>query len=591
MKKHKLKTYILAWRRNRFSDRQWIIVLSFVIGILSGAAAVILKNTVHFTHIFVTSQFDVSRLNLFYLATPIAGIMLTVLFVKYFVKDKIDHGVSKILYAISRGRGKLKPHNTYSSMIASTLTVGFGGSVGLEAPIVLTGSAIGSNIGSYFRMSQRNLILLIGCGAAGAVAGIFKAPIAGVIFALEILMLDLTMTALIPLLIAAVTAAVLDYFFMGKYVAFAVEVVNPFVLKDIPWFILLGVFTGFVSLYFTRANIKIESWFAGIKRDYKKFLIGGLALGVLIFLFPPLFGEGYEALKAILHGKGTGLANNSLFYPMRDNHWFFLGFLALILIFKVVAMAVTTGSGGIGGIFAPSLFMGGVSGFFFSRMINKLSFVNVSESNFALAGMAGIMAGVMHAPLTAIFLIAEITGGYALFIPLIITATISYLVIMIFEPHSIYTKRLAKRGELVTHDKDKSALAMLRIDKLIETNFNTIHLDAMLGDLIRVIEKSERNVFPVVDAQNVFHGVVWLNDIRNLIFKPELYETTPVKSLIYMPDVLVDISETMEEVAEKFQHCGHYNLPVLDGDKYVGFVSRANVFSSYREIIHEFSEE
>ncbi len=591
MKKHKLKTYLLAWRRDRFSDRQWLIVLSFVIGILSGAAAVILKNTVHFTNDLVTTKFDVSRLNLLYLAAPIAGIMLTVIFVKYFVKDKIDHGVSRILYAISRGRGEIKPHNTYSSMIASTLTVGFGGSVGLEAPIVLTGSAIGSNIGRFFQMSQRNIILLIGCGAAGAVAGIFKAPIAGVVFALEILMLDLTMTALIPLLIAAVTAAVLDYFFMGEAVEFAYEVVHPFSLNEIPWFIVLGMFTGLVSLYFTRMNTKVESLFAGIKQDYKKFLIGGLALGILIFLFPPLFGEGYGALKTILAGNGEDLANNSLFYPLRDSYWLFLGFLVLILVFKVVAMSVTTGSGGIGGVFAPSLFMGGVSGFFVGRVLNRFHFIDVSESNFALAGMAGVMAGVMHAPLTAIFLIAEITGGYALFIPLIITATISYMVIMAFEPHSLYTKQLAKRGELVTHHKDKSALAMLKIDKLIETNFQTISPDATLGDLVKVIEKSERNVFPVVDQENNFHGLVWLNYVRDLIFKPEKYDTTFVKDLMYMPDVPVDINETMEEVAHKFQHCGNYNLPVLDQGKYMGFVSRANVFSSYRQIIHEFSEE
>lgn len=591
MRRHKLKTYLLAWRRDRFSDRQWIIVLSFVIGILSGSAAVILKNTVHYTHDFVTSQFDVSSVNLFYLATPIAGIILTVMFVNYFVKDSIGHGVSKILYAISRGRGVIKPHNTYSSMIASTLTVGFGGSVGLEAPIVLTGSAIGSNIGRFFRMNQRSLILLIGCGAAGAVAGIFKAPIAGVVFALEILMLDLTMTALIPLLIAAVTAAVLDYFFMGENVVFAYEVVNPFILKEIPWFIVLGIFTGLVSLYFTRANMKIETWFSNIKKDSTKFLVGGLALGVLIFLFPPLFGEGYNALKAILDGRGQELAYNSLFFNFKDHVWLFPAFLALILIFKVVAMAVTTGSGGIGGVFAPSLFMGGVSGFFAGRLLNQFTFINVSESNFALAGMAGVMAGVMHAPLTAIFLIAEITGGYALFMPLIITATISYMVIMIFEPHSIYTKRLAKRGELVTHHKDKSALAMLKIDKLIETNFNTIHPAATLGELIKVIEQSERNVFPVIESDNTFRGVVWLNDIRDIIFKSELYDTIKVSDLIYMPDVLVDVHESMEEVAYKFQHCGHYNLPVLDGGKYLGFVSRANVFSSYRQIIHEFSEE
>jgi len=591
MRKHSFKAYLLTWRKDNFSERQWLIVLSFVIGILSGTAAVLLKNFVHFTHDFVAAQVEASRLNILYLTTPIIGIMLTVLFLRHFVKDNIGHGVSKILYAISRGRGQIKSHNTWSSMVASTLTVGFGGSVGLEAPIVVTGSAIGSNVGSYFRMSQRNIVLLIGCGAAGAVAGIFKAPIAGVVFALEILMLDLTMTALIPLLIAAVTAAVLDYFFMGESVEFAYEVLHPFNLNEIPWFMLLGAFTGMVSLYFTRANMKIEAWFSNITKVWKKFLIGGLALGVLIFLFPPLFGEGYSALKSILAGRGEELAYNSIFYPIKDSYWLFIGFLALILIFKVAAMAITTGSGGIGGIFAPSLFMGGVSGFFVARIINKFDFINVSESNFALAGMAGVMAGVMHAPLTAIFLIAEITGGYTLFIPIIITATISYMVIMVFEPHSIYTKRLAKRGELITHHKDRSALYMLTIDKLIETNFNPIGHEATLGDLVKVIEKSERNVFPVVDENNVFHGVVWLDNIRTIIFKPELYQSTYVKDLMYMPDVLVDISENMEQVAQKYQNCGHYNLPVLDGDKYLGFVSRANVFSAYRDIIHELSDE
>ncbi|MDP2423351.1 MAG: chloride channel protein, partial [Bacteroidales bacterium] len=513
MKRPSIRIIVLQWTNKHLSERQSLILQSFVVGLLSGLAAVILKNLVHYTHELLTNHFTISRSNLLLLAYPFIGMILTVLFVKYIIKEDIGHGVSKILYAISRGRGRLKRHNTWSSMVASTLTVSFGGSVGLEAPIVLTGSSIGSNIGRYFGLNRRSMVLLIGCGAAGAVAGIFKAPIAGVVFALEILMLDLTMASLIPLLIAAVTAAVLDHFFMGENVLFYYSLTEPFLLKNIPWYLVLGAFTGMVSVYFTRANQKIEAWFGTIDNPYKKLIYGGLALGGLIYLFPPLFGEGYMALKSILTGNGADLTNNSFFYAIRHDYWLFPGFLILILILKVVAMATTTGSGGIGGIFAPSLFMGGVSGFFVARMLNKLSFIDVPESNFTLAGMAGVMAGVMHAPLTAIFLIAEITSGYELFIPLIITATMSYITIMYFEPHSIYTKRLARRGELITHDKDKSALSMLKVDKLIETNFLTIELNATLGDLVKVIEQSERNVFPVIDRNDIFCGVVFLNDI------------------------------------------------------------------------------
>ncbi len=591
MHRQPLRTYLLNCSLKHMNPQQRILFLSFLVCLWSGMAAIILKNLVHYTHALLISQFTVTTGNLLLLAFPFFGLLFTVLFIKYIVKADIGHGVSKILFAISRGRGRLKPHNTWSSMIASTITVSFGGSVGLEAPIVLTGSSIGSNIGRYFNLNRRSMVLLIGCGAAGAVAGIFKAPIAGVIFALEVLMLDLTMASLIPLLIAAVTAAVLDHFFMGESVLFYYSLTEPFIIKTIPLYILLGAFTGLVSLYFTRANQRIEAWFEKIGNPYRKLLYGGLTLGVLIYFFPPLFGEGYAALKAILTGNGADLTNNSLFYTIRDHYWLFPGFMILILIFKVIATATTTGSGGIGGVFAPSLFMGGVSGFFFARLANKLSFINIPESNFALAGMAGVMAGVMHAPLTAIFLIAEITSGYELFIPLIITATISYITIMYFEPHSVYTKGLAGRGELITHDKDKSALSLLSVEKLIETNFLTIGLDATLGDLVKVIENSERNVFPVIDETNMFHGVVFLNDIRHIVFKQNLYETTLVKDLIYMPDVMVEKTDTMEDVAQKFHSCQHYNLPVLDQGKYCGFVSRANLFSAYRKIIHEFSEE
>jgi len=514
-----------------------------------------------------------------------------VVFVRYFVKDNISHGVSRILYCISKNNSHLKVHNNYSSLVGATLTVGFGGSVGLEAPIVLTGASIGSNLARVMRMDYRTITLMIGCGAAGAIAGIFKAPIAAVIFALEVLMLDLTMGSLIPLLIAAVTGATVSSFLMGKAALFNFQVTDPFSLNNIPFYIILGIVTGLVSLYFTRANMFIESQMGKIINPLRKLLIGGIAVSVLIFIFPPLYGEGYEVLTKILNGNGDAILGNSFFYTFRENQFLFIGILLMILFFKVIAMAFTTSGGGVGGIFAPSLFMGGVTGFFTARLINESGFVKLPESNFALAGMAGVMAAVMHAPLTAIFLIAEITGGYEFFIPLIITSTIAYLTINLYEPHSIYTKRLAARGELITHDKDKAALSRLSINKLIEHNFLSIGPDATLGELVKLIARSERNIFPVIDADNNFLGVVFINEIRNIMFDHTLYDSTFVRNLMFMPEPVVSMNETMEDVAMKFSESAHYNLPVLQDGKYVGFVSRANVFSAYRKLVKEASQE
>lgn len=591
MQKRNLRTFLLDLSSKTLTQRQWMLLLSMIVGLLSGLAAVMLKTTVHYIHELLISRFNVTSGNPEFIIYPAIGIVLTVLFVKYVVRDDIGHGVSKILHAISRGRGRLRAHNMWSSMVSSTLTVSFGGSVGLEAPIVITGSSIGSNIGRYFRLNRRDMILLIGCGAAGAVSGIFKAPIAGVVFALEILMLDLTMASLVPLLIAAVTAAVLDMLLMGENVLFSYEQASPFLIREIPWYILLGAFTGMVSVYFSRTSLMVETWFAKIGKPYLRVAFGSALLGLFIFFFPPIFGEGYSSLKLILNGLSAALTNNSLFYQVRYHEVWFPVFLLLVLIFKVFAMSATLGSGGIGGIFAPSLFMGGVSGLFVSRILNQTGYLHLNESSFALAGMAGTMAGIMHAPLTAIFLIAEISNGYELFIPLIITATISFVTINYFEPHSVYAKRLAEKGELITHDKDRSALGLMKIDRLIETNFLTVAPHQTLGELVQVIEKSERNVFPVVDNDNHFHGVVFLNDIRHIIFKRELYDTVFVSDLMFMPDVLVEITETVEQVAQKFHSCHHYNLPVLDRGRYVGFVSRANLFSAYRRIVQEFSDE
>jgi len=591
MKRTGLLGRFLIWRIKHIDNRNFIILLSFIVGSLSGFAAIILKNLVYYTHFFMTNGFKFSEINYMYFAYPGIGILLTILFVKFFVKDNLGHGVSRILYSISKKNGIIKPHNIYSSMISSSLTVGFGGSVGLEAPITLTGSAIGSSLGNFFHLNYKTIILMIGCGSAGAIAGIFKAPIAGVLFAIEVLMLDLTMATLIPLLISAVTGATVALFFMGKGVLFSFDVTTPFILKEIPFFILLGVFSGLVSLYFTRVAMYIEVIYQKMGKTYIKLAVGGVVLGFLIFVFPSLFGEGYEALMDILKGNGESIINQSIFSNLIENRWLFLILLLLILFFKVIAMASTTGSGGVGGIFAPSLFMGGVTGFFIARLINTLSTYQVSESNFSLVGMAGIMAGVMHSPLTAIFLIAEITGGYELLPPLIITATISYLTIMYYEPHSIYTKKLALRGELITHHKDKAVLSMMKIEKLIETNFLTINPEATLADLVKLISASSRNLFPVVDKENNFLGLIFLDHIRDIMFKPEIYETTYVRDLMFMPETIVSPDDSMEEIAKKFQGTGKFNLAVIKEGKYLGFISRARVFSAYRNLLKDFSDD
>lgn len=587
---------------NKFLNSVWIslrrlgesrvtLILSLVVGILSGLAAVILKNTVHITHAFLQESLPKESANFLFLALPALGIMLTILFIKFFVKDNIGHGVSKILYSISRQNSKIKPHNTYSSIVSSTLTIGFGGSVGAEAPIVLTGAAIGSNIGRFFRMNYKTLTLLIGCGAAGAIGSIFNAPLAGIVFTLEVLMLDLTTASIIPLLISAVSATTVSYFFLGRDVVFAYEVVRPFQLHNIPYFITLGVFCGLISLYFMRMVMRVEKKFSKVTNVYKKWLIGSVALGVLIFIFPPLYGEGYEVLHALLDGKSSVVFENSFFYSFQDNYWLLLIALALLIAVKAIATAVTTGSGGIGGTFAPTLFVGGVTGFFVAKLINKFTFIDVSESNFTLVGMAGMMAGVMHAPLTAIFLIAEITGGYALFVPLIITSTISFLTIMYFEPHSIYTKGLAKRGDLITHHKDKAVLTLLQVGKVVESDFVLAYPEETLGDLVKKISKSKRNIFPVVTIEGVFVGVVSLDDIRPIMFDTDVYESVSIKELMTVPPEFISVKESMDSVMRKFGNTGAWNLPVLDGDKYVGFVSKSKIFSAYRDVLIQFSDE
>ena len=580
----------LIWKEKHLKHRQFVYILSFIVGIISGLAAVLLKNAVHYTQHFLLHNKLLNYGNFFYLLFPFVGILLTVLYVKYFVKDNIGHGISRILFAISKKNGKIRPHNNFSSFIASILTVGFGGSVGLEAPIVLTGSSLGSSLGRLFKLNYRTKIILIGCGAAGAIAGIFKAPIAAVIFALEVLMLDLTMWSLVPLLISSVTGLTVSYFFLGRGEVFSFEMTYSFMLKNIPYYIILGIFTGLVSLYFTRGTMWIEGLISKLKNSYAKWVIGATLLGVIILLIPPLYGEGYDTLNALLNGNPNEITQNSLFENFTDNFWIMVVFLILIIITKVIATALTTGSGGVGGIFAPTLFMGGISGYLVAKIVNLYHSAGVSERNFALVGMAGTMAGVMHAPLTAIFLIAEITGGYGLFIPLMITSTIAFITIMYFEPHSIYHMRLAERKELITHHKDQAVLTLIDMEKIIEKDFEILAPNDNLRKLVDAISHSKRNIFPVVNNK-LLVGIVLLDDIRHVIFNTELYDSTLIRDLMYLPPAFVEPNEPMDEVMTKFEETNSWNLPVLKQGEYIGFISKSKMFSVYRNWLIHISED
>ncbi len=588
-KRQRFSRRILIWRNKKISERKFVLILSFFIGILSGLAAVFLKSAVHYTHHRLTEGFE-EGFNYTLLIFPVIGIFLTVLFVKYAVKDKIGHGVSRILYALSKNNGRLKGHNSYSSIVASTLTIGFGGSVGAEAPIVLTGASIGSTLGHYFRLNFKSIALLLACGAAGAIGGIFKAPIAGLIFTLEVLMLDLTLTSIVPLLISSVTGAMVAYFLMGEGVVLSVVNTQPFELHNIPFYILLGLLCGLVSFYFTKTTISIESSLSKIKNTFVKILIGGVVLAGLIFIFPSLYGEGNQTLQSLLNGNTDGIPKDRIFSFILQNNWYVLIYLGLLLLFKVVAMSFTNGSGGVGGIFGPTLFVGGVTGYWLSYFINSFGFVKLPEGNFALVGMAGLMAGVMHAPLTAIFLIAEITGGYSLFIPLMITSTIAYITILWFTRHSIYTHRLAERGELLTHHKDEVVLTLMKLESVIEKDFVSVGIDDSLGILIKAVSKSRRNIFPVLNNDDELVGIVLLDNIREVMFEREKYNETFVSDVMISPPEIVNVEDNMDTVMKKFTSSGAWNLPVLKEGKYFGFVSKSKIFNSYRDVLVQVSE-
>jgi chloride channel protein, CIC family len=586
--------HLISFLKTKIFDldqRKLIYILSLVVGLLSALAAAILKNAIHYTHLFLTQGIRHDSGAYLYLAYPVLGMLITLLFVKFVVKDKIGHGISRILYAISKKKSHIRTHNTWTSLIASTITIGFGGSVGAEAPIVLTGSAIGSFIGRFFKMNYRNITLLIGCGAAGAISGIFKAPIAGIVFTLEILMLDLTTSSIVPLLISSVTAATVAYFLMGDKVLLSFSVKESFIITNIPWYIVLGLTCGLISHYFSWMTLKLESGYEKIKNDYVRLGIGGIVLGLLIYIFPPFFGEGYDTIMALLQGNTDIVAGSSLFGQINNNTWTIIIFMICLVFLKVVATSSTNGAGGVGGIFAPTLFIGGVNGYVVANLLNRFVNISLPDNRFVLVGMAGMMAGVMHAPLTAIFLIAEITGGYDLLIPLIITSTIAYITIRGFEKHSIYHVELARRGELITHDKDKAVMTFMDWKKDIETDLYKVKSTDTLRDLVQIISKSKRNIYPVVDEYNILEGVVLLDDVREIMFNPELYDETLMRDVMTIPPSYIDKEEGIDAVMESFRTTGAWNLPVLDKGYYVGFISKARIYSTYRELLIQFSEE
>ncbi len=591
MSKFNIIGNFLIWQRKHLDERYFLIILSAFVGVGSGIAAYFLKSAVFFLQNLLTSRFQTESQNYLYALYPAVGVLLTVFLVKYLINDHTSQGIPRILYVISKLDGNMRRHKFFSSIFGASVTAGFGGSIGLESPIIASGSSLGSGLGQFFRLNYKNRTLLIGCGAAGAMASIFTTPVAAVIFSLEVLMLDLTTSSIIPLSIASVTGALTTKMLLAEKILFNFVITEGFSLSEVPYFFLFGIVCGIVSLYFNAVHHGISKWMSKISFRYNKTLVGGILLGLLIFLLPALYGEGYQMIKIISNGDADKLLNNSLFYDYRDNHWMLIGFVFLIMMMKVFATTFTTEAGGIGGIFAPSAVTGGLAGFIFSSSLNEWGIVrHLNITNFTLIGMAGVLGGVLHAPLTAIFLIAEMTNGYALFVPLMLTTSISYLTIKTFAPHSIFTRALAERGELITHHKDKTVLTLLRVDNLIDKDLKTISPEANLGELTKIIAKSKRNIFPVVEDDNTYIGLVVLDDVREDMFNNSLYDR-PIKNYLIQSPEEVSLHDPMELVMDKFNKTGNYNLPVIHKGKYVGFVSRANIFNAYRKKLIDVSDE
>ena len=586
---------LIAWRQRNLTDKQTTQVLAFFVGILAAVAAFLLHWIIHLIQQLLTKGFATDAANVLFLLFPVVGIWLTSLFIKYVVRDNISHGITRVLYAISTNRSRLRRHNCWTSVVASAITIGFGGSVGAEAPIVLTGSAIGSNLGQIFKLDKRQLMLLVGCGAAAAVAGIYKAPIAGMVFTLEVLMIDMTMSSIVPILIATITANVTSYLLVGDKSMFSFTLDSAWSVERIPATVMLGVFGGFVSLYFMRGMTWCEGQFARMRRHpYRKLIVGGLVLSTLIFFFPSLYGEGWDSLVILLNGKTESdwdhVLDGSLFYGHTD---LLVLYVAMVLLTKIVATSSTNGAGGCGGTFAPSLFVGGFAGFLFARLWNMEQIgVYIPEKNFTLLGMAAVMAGVMHAPLTGIFLIAEITGGYQLFVPLLIVSVVSVMVISIFEPHSIYAMRLAREGKLVTHHTDHSVLTLMSMDAIVEKDVVSVKPDMPLGRVVSVLSNSDSAFLPVLDQGGRLLGEIDLTKIRNIVFRPELYQKmrdsqvmTPLPAILYR-------NEPMTEVMRKFDTTNASVLPVVDINNVLqGYITRTRLYRTYRKVVADFSTE
>ena len=573
------------------SERNLLCLLAIVVGLLSGLAAVLLKQSIHFIGHLLSGAAEATRYHWIYLVTPGVGMLLSLLFVKFILRDDIGHGVTRVLRAISRNEAQIKPHNTWSSLVSSAMTIGMGGSVGAEAPIVYTGAAIGSNIARVLGLSYKQMTILLGCGAAGAVAGIFKAPIAGVLFTLEILMFNISMTSILPMLFSSVSATMVTYLLMGNTVTLSGGIV-PFSLGNIPYYVLLGIVCGFVSLYFLRTTLRIEDKLGKMQNPFLKWILCALSLGVLIFLFPPLFGEGYDSLTQIMCGNADGEIKWILPAVISDSKWTVLIFFAAVMLIKVYATALTNAGGGVGGTFGPTIFTGAITGFVLARLVGNLGIASLPEANFVLVGMAGLMAGVMQAPLTAIFLIAEISGGFALMFPLMITAAISFATIRFFEQYSIYSKRVAQQGDLLTHDSDRAVLTLLKTSDFIEKDFKPVGIDASLGDLVKIISSSNRNIIPVTNSEDVFQGLVMVDDVRRYMFNDKLYDRIHIYNLVKDAPGILTEDERMESVMDKFETTGAWNLPVVDAEgRYLGFVSKSKIFSSYRDQLHQVSHD
>ena len=580
---------IIHLRSKYLNETQFLSIISILIGITAGVVAAVIKNSVHGIQAILRMETIQSFQHYAYFTYPLFGILLAVLFAKFIIRGRIGHGIPSVLYAISEEKGRIKKHNMFASIISSALTVGFGGSVGLEGPTVATGAAYGSYYGGLFHLSYKHRVILLGAASAAAMAAIFKAPITAIVFAVEVIMIDLTAASLIPLLLASIAAVLTSYFIMGPDVLYHFELKEIYKMSDMPLYAVLGVATGLVSIYFTKVYIFFQEYFDKLANWYTRLIIGGLILGVLVFLFPALYGEGYEVINEALSGNFTYVHEFILFDKFQGTQYLVM-FLIVVILLKVVATSVTFGAGGVGGIFAPTLFIGANTGLVFAIGAQLLGY-DVAPENFVLAAMAGAISGNLHAPLTAIFLIAEITGGYQLFVPLMLVATISYLTTRTFAKNSVYTVQLARRGHLMTHHTDKNIIKLLDLKDLIEKDFKSVNVNQTLGDLVEVITNSDRNVFPVINDTNKFIGVVTMPDVRKIIFKPELYEKTRIKDIMFIPDIVIEANEPMSSIITKFKNTGIYNLPVVDNGIYIGFVSRANIFSAYRKLLQEFSAD